>query len=272
MKKILGLLIAFALIIGMVSGAGAAGKLDSILESGKIVMATSPDFAPVEFIDPTKTGQDAIVGSDIDLAKYIAEKLGVELVIETMDFAAVQAAVVQGRVDMAISGFAYTDERAEAMELSAYFNIDEETGQGLLVLKENAVNFTKPEDFAGKKVAAQNASLQFKLLSEQLPDAVPELITLVSDGVMLLINGKVDAIAVSEDNGEGFLNNYDVLQFSDFFFDFETEGNVLAVQKGETELIVALNEIIQEVNELGLYRQWMDDAKELSFALGINAD
>jgi len=272
MKKIFGLVIVFLLVIGMVSSAGAAGKLDSILASGKIVMATSPDFAPLEFIDPTKTGQDAIVGSDIELAKYIAQKLGVELVIESMDFAAVQAAVVQGRVDMAISGFAYTEERAEAMELSTYFNMDEGTGQGIIVKKEKAAELAKPEDFAGKKVAAQNASLQFNLLTSQLPDAVPELITLVSDGIMLLINGKVDAVAVSEENGEGFLHNYDVLTFSDFFFNYESEGNVLAVTKGETDLIEAINEILLEVNELGLYSQWLDEAKELSFALGINAD
>ena len=272
MKKIFGLFIMVALVTGMASGACAAGKLDSILASGKIVMATSPDFAPSEFIDPNKTGQDAIVGSDIELAKYIAEKLGVELVIESMDFAAVQAAVVQGRVDMAISGFAYTEERAEAMELSTYYNMDTDAGQGILVLKEKAAEFTKAEDFAGKKVAAQNASLQYNLVTSQLPDAIVELITVVSDGVMLLINGKVDAVAVSGDNGEGFVNNYDVLTMCDFYFVDDSEGTVVAVTKGETDLIAAINEIILEVNELGLFEVWKAEAVALSNALGINAD
>lgn len=272
MKKKFGLYLALALIVGFAGNACAAGRLQKILESGKIVMATSPDFAPSEFIDPNKTGQEAIVGMDIELGKYIAEKLGVELFIESMDFTAVQAAVTQGRVDMAISGFAYTEERAEAMELSTFFNKDDTTGQGLLILKEKAAEFSKPEDFAGKKVAAQNASLQYKLLTGQLPDAVPELITVVSDGVMLLINGKVDAVAVAEENGLGFINNYDVLTMSEFFFDYSSDGNVLAVPKGETDLVNAINEIIDEVNELGLYAQWKEEAIALSNELGISAD
>jgi len=272
MKKMFGLLIALLLIISAAGGAFAEGKLDNILAGGKIVMATSPDFAPYEFMDPTKAGQEAIVGSDIELAKYIAEKLGVELVIDTMDFAAVQAAVTQGRVDMAVSGFAYTEERAEAMELSAFYNLDDESGQGILVLKENAANLAKAEDFAGKKVAAQNASLQYNLLTSQLPDAVAELITIVSDGVMLLLNGKVDAVAVSGKNGLGFVNNYNVLAMSDFYFDRYDEGNVIAVTKGEKDLINAINEIIQEVNELGLYTQWMEEATALAYSLGINED
>ena len=270
MKKIIGLLIASLMVVCAAGGALADGKLDKILESGKIVMATSPDFAPSEFIDPNKTGQDAIVGSDIELGKYIAEKLGVELVIESMDFAAVQAAVVQGRVDMAISGFAYTPERAESMELSTYYNMESDDGQGLLVMKEKAAEFTKAEDFAGKKIAAQNASLQYNLVTAQLPDATVELITVVSDGVMLLINGKVDAVAVSGDNGLGFVNNYDVLTMCEFYFQDDSEGTVLAVTKGETDLIAAINEIILEVNELGLYKVWKAEAVELSNALGIN--
>ncbi len=86
-------------------------------------------------------------------------------------------AVTTGKVDMAISGFAYTEERAESMELSDFFNMDNDDGQGLLVLKEQADQYTKAEDFAGKKVAVQNASLQFNLLTSQLPEAKPELIT-----------------------------------------------------------------------------------------------
>lgn len=272
MKKTIALLMTVLLLVGAAGQVFAENKLEKIKASGKIVMATSPDFAPSEFIDPSKTGQDAIVGADIDLAKYIAEKLGVTLVIETMDFAAVQAAVTQGKVDMGISGMAYTETRAEAMELSAFYNYETDKGQGLLVLKDTADQYTKAEDFAGKKVAVQNASLQYNLLTTQLPDAVVELVTVVSDGVMLLINGKVDAVGVAVENGEGFVKNYDSLVFSDFYYDFKNDGNVMAVTKGETELIEAINEIIAEVNELGLYRQWLDAAIELSQSLGIQND
>ena len=69
------------------------------------MLATSPDFAPLEFED-LSSGEAQYVGSDIELAKYIAEKLGVELEISAMDFSAVQAAIPSGQADIAISGFA----------------------------------------------------------------------------------------------------------------------------------------------------------------------
>ena len=270
MKKIIGIALALMLVALCFGSALAENKLEKILASGKIVMATSPDFAPMEFIDPTKSGQDAIVGSDIELAKYIAEKLGVGLVIETMEFSAVQAAVTQGKVDMGISGFAYTETRAEAMELSIFFNMDDDDGQGLLVLTEQADQYTTAEDFAGKKVAVQNASLQYNLLTSQLPDAIPELVSVIADGVMMLINGKVDAVGVSGTNGQGFADNYPSITLCDFYYDFESEGNVLAVTKGETELMDAINEILAEVNEAGLYKEWREAATALAKELGVS--
>ena len=59
---------------------------------------------------------------------------------------------------------------------------------------------------------------------------------------------------------------------ADFYFDYSSEGNVLAVTKGETELIEAINKILDEVNEKGLYKQWKDDATELAKSLGIDVN
>lgn len=272
MKKILLVALMVCMMFTMATGALAQSKLDKILEQGKITMATSPDFAPSEFVDPAKTGQESYVGCDIELGKYIAAKLGVELVIEAMDFSAVQGAVTQGKVDMAISGFAYTDKRAESMELSIFYNMDDESGQGLLVIKENADQYTKVEDFTGKKVAVQNASLQYNLLTTQLPDAIPEIVANLNDAVMMLITGKVDAVAVAGDNGEAYAKNYDQIMMCAFYFDYSSEGNVMAVTKGETELMEAINEILSEVNELGLYAQWKAEAVALAESLGIDTE
>ena len=71
-------------------------------------VALSPDFAPMEFVDTSKTGQDQYVGFDVTLAKYIADKLGVKLVIEPMSFEACQAAVSTKDVDLSISGYSRT--------------------------------------------------------------------------------------------------------------------------------------------------------------------
>ena len=236
MKKIIATLLAVALSVTLCASALAESRLDKILSAGEIHMATSPDFAPSEFIDDSKEGQDMYVGSDIELGKYIASKLGVKLVIDAMDFSAVQASVAMGQTDMAISGFAYTDERAEVAEMSAYYNIDDDgKGQGLLVLKENADKFQTAEDFAGLTIATQNGSLQYTLATTQLPEDIKiELIGDLGTAVLMLINGKVDAIAVAGGNGEVFANNYPEVAMAPFKFFYESEGTVLMVPKGET--------------------------------------
>lgn len=274
MKKLCIAMMAILLALTMVAAAGAEGRLEKIKEAGKITMATSPDFAPSEFINPNLSGQDMYVGADIELGKYIAEKLGVELVIEAMDFSAVQGAVTTGKVDMAISGFAYTEERAEAMELSTFYNIEDrdENQQGMLVRTEEKDQYKTAEDFAGKKVAAQNGSLQYNLLTKYIPDAKPELIGALNDAVMMLITGKVDAVAAASTNGEAFAENYPEITMSDFYFQHFDEGTVMAVPKGETALIEAINEIITEVNEQGMYVKWRQEGIDLAKSLGLDAE
>lgn len=273
MKKLFCAALAAAMLMATMSGCGSSqNRLEKIKESGKLVLATSPDFAPLEFED-LSSGEAQYVGSDIELAKYIAEKLGVELEISAMDFSAVQAAIPSGQADIAISGFARTEERAQNMELSTSFNITEDGGQTVLVAKGQGANYTAAEDFSGLQIGAQNGSLQYNLVSEQLPDDV-EIVPVgsLNDGVLMLETGKIDALASDLSNAELLLESHDGIETTDFMFEYSSEGNVAAVKKGETELIEAVNEIIEEVNELGLYEQWKDEATELAKSLGLEVN
>lgn len=273
MKKLFCAALAAAMLMATMSGCGSSqNRLEKIKESGKLVLATSPDFAPLEFED-LSSGEAQYVGSDIELAKYIAEKLGVELEISAMDFSAVQAAIPSGQADIAISGFARTEERAQNMELSTPFNITEDGGQTVLVAKGEGANYTAAEDFSGLQIGAQNGSLQYNLVSSQLPDDV-EIVPVgsLNDGVLMLETGKIDALASDLSNAELLLESHDGIETTDFMFEYSSEGNVAAVKKGETELIEAVNEIIEEVNELGLYDQWKDEATELAKSLGLEVN
>ena len=261
--------------LALVSAAGCSGskeenKLETIKEKGVLVMATSPDFAPYEFQD-VSSGETKYLGAEIELGKYIAEQMGVELQLEAMDFSAVEAAISTGKVDIAISGFAKTPEREENMGLSHYYRAESSDGkdQGLLVLKENADQYQTAEDFAGKKVAAQNGALQQNLVTEQLPDAQMEVITSINDGIMMLTTGKVDAVAVADAVGESYTENYPELAMADFYFEYESQGNVVAVTKGQDELLAEINRIIDDVMDKGLYKQWWDEAVEQANALGL---
>lgn len=273
MKKLFCAALAAAMLMATMSGCGSSqNRLEKILESGKLVLATSPDFAPLEFED-LSSGEAQYVGSDIELAKYIAEKLGVELEISAMDFSAVQAAIPSGQADIAISGFARTEERAQNMELSTPFNITEDGGQTVLVAKGQGANYTTAEDFSGLQIGAQNGSLQYNLVSSQLPEDV-EIVPVgsLNDGVLMLETGKIDALASDLSNAELLLESHDGIETTDFMFEYDSEGNVAAVKKGETELIEAVNEIIEEVNELGLYDQWKEEATELAKSLGLEVN
>lgn len=84
--------------------AESQGVLDQIKADGVLYVTLSPDFAPIEFVDSSKDGQEQYVGFDVTLAKYIADYIGVDLVIEPMSFDACQTAVYTGSVPMSISG------------------------------------------------------------------------------------------------------------------------------------------------------------------------
>ena len=287
MKKLFAMLLALVMTMGLMAcGAqptaandtdgDAAGEdggvtepanaLEKIKADGVLTVALSPDFSPMEFVDSSKTGQEQYVGFDITLAKYIAENLGVELVIEPMGFDASQTAVYTGSVPMSISGYSWTEERAQNYELSDYYYAGEnETRQALLIKKENADKYASPEDLAGQDVGAQNASLQMQLVTEQLAGANPVAIGDITVGVMELKSGNIEALAVAYGNAEMIVDANPDLVICTWEFDVKAEysANVIMMQKGETELLDAVNAILAQAKEANLYDGWYKDAVEL---------
>ena len=133
---------------------GSNNRLNEILERGYIEIATEPYFAPNEFIDPTKSGEEAYTGSDVELAKYIGEALGVEVRLKPMDFTSVLGSITTGKYDLAISALAYTPARAETMNLSKgyYFgDEDPQTAYGILVRKEDVDSIKSFNDLSDRQ-------------------------------------------------------------------------------------------------------------------------
>ena len=251
---------------------GDGDKLDKILKAGVITCATSPDFAPNEFID-IRSGETKYVGCDMDIAQYIADSLGVKLEIVPMKFDAIKAAVTTGQVDMAIAGLAYTEDRAKNMQLSDLFgNTDADEGQGIVILKENADKLKTADDFAGKTVLAQNGSVQYDLTTTQLPMAKCTPIADVNNGAMEIMTGQAEGLTLDLAVAKVMINTHKELAISDFKFEYESKGNVIGCTKGETKLVNAINQIVKEVNDKGLYKQWKDKAVELAKSLGVEVD
>ena len=249
------------------ASAASNGVLDEIKASGELHITLSPDFAPMEFIDSSKDGQEQYVGLDVFLAKYIADYIGVKLVIEPMSFDACQTAVYTASVPMSVSGYVWTEERAESYEISDYYyDGDNKIEPVILIRTADAEKYTSSEDFNGVDIGAQNASLQMQLVTSQLPDANPVAVGDVGTGVLELQNGSIEALAVAKGNAEIIMDaNPDlVLCPWEFTITEETEAFVILITKGETALLNVVNEALVKAYADGLYGTWYEDAVALA--------
>ena len=235
-------------------------------------VAMSPDFAPMEFVDTTKTGQEQFVGFDVSLAKYLAQGLDMELQIVPMSFEACQDAVANGEVDLAISGFSWLPQREERFNLSVTYHAgDNSSNQLLLTTGENADRFDSPAALAGIRVGAQSASLQEWLVETQLPDAIPVSYADLDTGLQLLRDGTVQAIAVAEGNANAILASHPEFAKAPFRFELSEEltDNLILLQKGNDTLTESVNRLLERAEAAGYYPRWYAQALELA---GVGAE
>ena len=262
MKKAIIILLAAALLVCFVGCKKEAKKTT-------LTVAMSPDFAPMEFVDTSKTGQDQYVGFDITLANYLAQELGLTLELKAMSFDACQTAVQLGSVDMSISGFSWTAEREENFLLSDYYIAgDNETQQSVITVKAKENTCKTQADFSGWKVGAQASSLQEQLVKDELIPAGAELVVYksIDDAVLALQTGKIDALAVAHGNGEAIIANNPDLAFTGFDFDVDPkyENNVILLNKSNTEMLEKVNQVLAKAMAAGVYDGWYEDAKALA--------
>ncbi|MBQ8589217.1 MAG: transporter substrate-binding domain-containing protein [Firmicutes bacterium] len=268
-KKLFAVMMILVLVLGCFAGCGGGEaeeegepqgdvSLQSVLDSGKLHVAISPDYAPYEYLD-LMTGE--IKGSDVMFAEYIGEQLGVEIVYEQMNFESCLGAVNTGSVDLMISCMGYSPERAETMELSDQYNAHKNMENTVLAKADVASTLKVGEDFAGLKVAAQNGSTMYDRAVNELP-GVGEVVAVssIADGIMMLQEGKVDAVAMALNVAEEFCGNYDGLGIAEFRFVAEKNGNVVGAPKGDVAMIEAVNEIIAKAAEEDLFIQWYNEA------------
>lgn len=253
-----------------------SNRLEAILDRGYIEVATEPYFAPYEFIDPSKQGSDQYVGSDIELAKYIAEELGVELRIVPLEFSAVLGSITEGKYDFAISALSFTPARAEAMNMSkGYYFAENAPGHGLLIRKADKDIISDPDDLSDKIIVAQSGSLQEFFVNEQVPKFKEfKRVSATTDGFLMVQVGKADACAASIPMAQLYVEanpsaNLMVVEGFEFIMDKETAGTRIGIPKGEDELTEKINLIIDEVLESGIFEDWHIEYTEYAKSLGL---
>ncbi|MBR0159906.1 MAG: transporter substrate-binding domain-containing protein [Oscillospiraceae bacterium] len=282
-SKMMCLLLALTMVLGLAACGNSATSSEPNLaaaydkyladlkwtgSNGTLTVALSPDFAPMEFYDVAKSGDDAIVGFDVLLANYLAKELDMTLSLKPMSFDACQAAVQTGNVDIAISGFSWTYERSQNFALSDWYVAgDNETEQSIICLKENEGKFTKPEDFVGYKIGYQGASLQQVLVEETFTDLDVDISGVYVDlgtAVEALKAKQIDFLAVAQGNGEAIIANAaDSIAFTGFQFEIDEiyKNNVCLLNKNNTELLEKVNEALGKALENDYYTGWYDACK-----------
>lgn len=242
----------------------AENRLEAILESKKIVIGISPDYAPFAFIAEKKE-ETYCAGSDIELGKYIAEQMGVEAEFREMEFEECLEAVSKGEVDLVLLGMLGEKDREEMMDFT---NVYYRPGTQVILVKERQKEKLKTqEDFQEKTLAAQYGSLQAQLVVEQFPESYLNLSENVSGAVLMLRTGSVDGVVLEEALAGEMLREYSELVRSEAEITYTPQEIVGGVGKGETELLERINEIINSVTEQNLYLHWIDEANELAASM-----
>ena len=277
MKKIFAMVLALAMILSCAACGGSSKAKDDLLEEikaqGYIELCTEPYFAPFEFVDPSKTGDDQYVGVDIEIAKYIAEKIGVELRIVPLDFTAVLAGIADGKYDMAISAIAYSPSRAEAMRLSNVYKPNS-GGYGFLTRTEDVDKYSSVEDLKDAVVITQSGSVQESLYNQNVKACKEfKLVANMTDGYLAVAEGKADVCICSTESAQLYAEANGGLAIPDFRFEVDPNmnGTVVAMPlKGSDSLLEVVNEAIAELNAQGKIDQWNEEYTAYAAQLGIS--
>lgn len=265
-KGKLGLLLIGILLISILLSGCNVGKnkdlftIKDIKKSGKLIMGTNADYPPFEF-HALVDGKDEIVGFDIEIAKYIAEDLGVELVIDDMQFSGLLGALTTGRINMILACMNPTETRKEEAGFSdIYYEVD----IGVITQKGKTAGINSIEDLEGKSIAVQMGTVQEEI-ANSIKDAEVVALDTNSDIVSAIKTNKYDFGLLESVVAQSYvIVNKDIEYIDTFTIKDDTGGVAIATQKGNDEFINYLNKIIKEIKEKGLMEKWFDDLYELS--------
>ena len=260
-KKLLSLILALVMMlsVGMLASCDSGNKSGndatdtaastdgSAANEGEakktLVMATNATFPPYEFYDG-----ESIVGIDAEIAQAIADKLGMELKIEDMEFNSIINAVQNGSVDFGMAGMTVTEDRLKSVDFSDSYA----TGVQVVIVKEDS-DIASVDDLTGKKIGGQ-LSTTGDIYASDTPDnggfgeENVEKYSKGADAVIALTQGKVDAVIIDNEPAKEFVKANEGLKILET--EFVSEDYAIAFAKNNTELKdkvnTALNQLIKD--------------------------
>ena len=227
------------------ASSSAAAELTTV-ETGKLTMATNATFPPYEMT----TDIGAFEGIDVDTAQAIAEKLGLELQIDDMEFDAALLSVQQGKADIVMAGVTVTDERKAVMDFSDSYA----TGIQSIIIPEGS-DIATPDDLAGKKIGTQRGTTGYIYCSDDFGD---ENVVAYDSGltaVQALNNGQVDAVVIDNAPAQEFVAANPGLIILDT--SYAEEDYAIGMAKGSA-LEDAINAALEELKADGTLQSIVD--------------
>ena len=253
----------------------AGGVLARIRDRGVLRVATEPYYAPQEYIDPDFDGQDKYRGADMELARLIAERMGVELQIVPMEFTDVLPAVANDECDLAVSALSFTPARAATVTMSKGYYFSDIPKTVIIIREGDAEEITSVDHLAGKTLAAQQGSLQETMMAANV-FIYKEFrrLSQVQDVTNAVIRGNADAGAMDAEYVMEYIENnpecgLTILPGVEFLLQETYQGDRIAAKSGEYQLIAFVNGVIDEVLEQGLYDEWISEARQRARELGL---
>ena len=249
MKKFVSLLLALLMIASLAACGKKANDNKDSNDSKTLVMGTSADYAPFEFMYKGEDGTMQYGGIDVSVGQYIADSMGKELKVENMSFEYLLPSLVKGDFDIVIAAMEADGKRLKSADFSDPYYTD--MPPAILVKASDAASYKTLADFAGKSVAAQTGTTKLDIVNDQLTGANAVPLALVTDMVNELVNGKVDAIVVDGAVAKQYAETNKDLVIADASSELGTaQPYCVAVAKGDPKgLLPAINAAIAKMNE-----------------------
>ncbi len=248
MKKLTAFALALAMALGLLSGCGSSNS-DSNTPSGddasdaaaktKLVVATSPDFPPFESLEGGE-----VVGIEVDILKKVAEKMGMELDLQQMDFDSVIPGVQAGKFDVGMSGITVTDKRKENVDFSSVYFM---AAQAIVVADGSSI--TGKADLEGKKVSVQTGTTAEEYCMANGYEVLA--FTANNDAAAALTAGKVDAWVVDNEVALAMAPELGLTVLDEAM---TSEPYAFALQKG-SDLLAPFNEALDALLSDGTIEQ-----------------
>ena len=256
LRKLLGFLLAMAMVFALAGcgdPAAEEGTEDAAADENTLVMATNAEFPPYEYFEGGE-----VVGIDAEIAQAIADKLGMDLVIENMEFDSIIAAVQSGKADFGMAGMTVSPDREEMVSFSDSYA----TGIQVVIVAEDSAIQSVDDLFAegaNSKVGVQTSTTGDIYATGDIEDAglgTIERYNKGADAVQALITGKIDCVVIDNEPAKAFVAANEGLKILPT--EYAVEDYAICFAKDNTELRDQVNAALQELIADGTVQAILD--------------